>query len=100
MIRGVCAVLAAVLALLAGCNQEAPRKTEASRSIATPQAAAEREERLKAGESLFKQYCAPCHPEGGNISDPQRSLRGPVLRATHIPRPEDIVTIMRHPISR
>jgi cytochrome c6 len=58
------------------------------------------EERLKAGESLFKQNCSPCHPEGGNISDPQRSLRGPVLKANRITRPEDIVRIMRHPGSR
>jgi cytochrome c6 len=52
------------------------------------------------GEELFKQYCAVCHPDGGNISDPPRSLHGSVLRANHISTSRDIVRIIRNPRSR
>jgi cytochrome c6 len=55
---------------------------------------------LGRGEELFKQYCSSCHPDGGNVSDPERSLRGSALRSHHITRPRDIVRIMRTPISR
>ena len=99
MNRGVYAVLAMVLSL-AGCNREAPPKTEVPRTANAPQATTGVEERLKAGEALFKQNCSPCHPDGGNTSDPERTLHGSALRAHHITTPEDIVRIMRHPISR
>jgi cytochrome c6 len=94
------AVLVAVGLLLSGCNQEAPHKREVSGSVNAPGSQASLEERMKRGELLFKQNCAPCHPEGGNVSDPQRNLRGSALRANHITKPEDIVRIMRHPVSR
>jgi len=49
---------------------------------------------------LFKQYCSSCHPDGGNVSDPQRPLYGSALRRNHITKPEDIVRILRNPLSR
>lgn len=49
---------------------------------------------------LFKQFCANCHPDGGNVSDLARSLYGSSLRKHHIHTPEDIVRIMRNPLSR
>jgi len=52
------------------------------------------------GEALFRQYCSSCHPNGGNVSDPERTLHGSVLRKKHITTPEDIVRIMRKPVSR
>lgn len=52
------------------------------------------------GEALFKQYCAVCHPNGGNVTDPGRALYGSVLKRRHITTPEDIVRIMRSPQSR
>ena len=30
----------------------------------------------KKGEALFKQKCAVCHPNGGNIMNPKLTLRG------------------------
>jgi cytochrome c6 len=54
----------------------------------------------KTGEELFRQYCATCHPEGGNVSDPGKNLRRSTLRANHLTRPEEIVRVMRHPLSR
>jgi cytochrome c6 len=52
------------------------------------------------GEALFKQYCSSCHPNGGNVSDPGRALYGSALRRNHITKPEDIVRIIRNPLSR
>ena len=28
------------------------------------------------GEDLFKQHCAACHPDGGNIVNPKETLKG------------------------
>lgn len=89
----VCAVLLVVAYLMGGCRNETPGYTE--RSPATPS-----QQQLSRGEGLFKQYCAACHPDGGNVSDPERTLRGSALRSHHITRPEDIIRIMRSPISR
>lgn len=87
----------AVLLILVACNPEPDvkaRKNTPVAGVAASQAPA------KSGEELFKQFCATCHPDGGNASDPQRNLRRATLRANHITRPEDIIRIMRHPISR
>ena len=87
------AILMVVVPLLGGCSNEAPQNTE--RSPAPPL-----RQQLDRGEALFKQYCAACHPDGGNVSDPERTLRGSALRSHHITTPRDIVHIMRTPISR
>jgi len=54
-------------------------------------------EKGKTGEELFKQHCAVCHPDGGNIIDPEDTLRGNVLKAHKITKPSDIVKKMRKP---
>ena len=85
--------LAIAMSVLAGCNREDAQKTGSIPSTAAAQ-------NLEKGEALFKQYCSPCHPDGGNTSDPQRTLHGSALQANHVTRTEDIVRIMRTPISR
>lgn len=30
----------------------------------------------KTGEALFKEKCASCHPDGGNIVNPKKPLKG------------------------
>ncbi|MDR3580812.1 MAG: c-type cytochrome [Oryzomonas sp.] len=87
-----CAVVTVVVPLLGGCGNDAPQN--GGRSPAPLQ------RQLGRGEELFKQYCAACHPDGGNVSDPERSLHGSALRSHHITRARDIVRIMRTPISR
>lgn len=87
-----CAVLMVLVPLLGGCRNKAPQNAE--------QASAPPQQQLDRGEELFKRYCATCHPDGGNVSDPERTLRGPALRSHHISKPQDIVSIMRTPISR
>lgn len=49
------------------------------------------------GEELFKQHCAMCHPDGGNIINAKKTLRAKDLKANKITKAEDIVKVMRNP---
>ena len=49
------------------------------------------------GEVEFKQHCAVCHPDGGNIINPQKTLHRKNLKASNIKTPEDIIAKMRNP---
>jgi cytochrome c6 len=51
----------------------------------------------KAGEELFKKHCALCHPNGGNIIRPEKTLLKNDLEVHGIKSPGDIVNIMRNP---
>ncbi|MEW6001242.1 MAG: c-type cytochrome [Nitrospirota bacterium] len=51
----------------------------------------------KTGEELFKQHCSVCHPDGGNIVNPKKTLHKKDLDANNIKRLQDIVKIMRNP---
>ncbi|QEM69291.1 c-type cytochrome [Geobacter sp. FeAm09] len=87
-----CALVAVAVLPLGGCRDEAPRREAPPGAVSQQQ--------VRRGEELFKRYCAACHPDGGNVSDPERTLRGDVLRSRRIARPQDIVRIMRTPLSR
>ncbi|KPK01626.1 MAG: hypothetical protein AMK71_04805 [Nitrospira bacterium SG8_35_4] len=49
------------------------------------------------GEELFKKHCALCHPNGGNIIRPEKTLLKKDLEERRIKTPEDIVNVMRNP---
>jgi len=49
------------------------------------------------GENLFNQNCVPCHPGGGNIINPKKTLHSGDLTANNITKPEGIIVIMRNP---
>jgi len=51
----------------------------------------------KSGEELFQQHCSSCHPDGGNIVNPQKTLHKKDLDSNKIKKPGDIVNKMRHP---
>jgi cytochrome c6 len=51
----------------------------------------------KTGESLFKEHCAACHPNGGNILNPQKTLFKKDLKVNNIQTAADIVKKMRNP---
>lgn len=51
----------------------------------------------KSGEALFKEHCALCHPDGGNIVNPKKTLHKKDLDANKIKSKDDIVKIMRKP---
>ena len=49
------------------------------------------------GEAKFKEHCALCHPDGGNIVNPKKTLRNKDLMASNIKSEADIVKIVRKP---
>lgn len=51
----------------------------------------------QSGEALFKQHCVVCHPDGGNIINPQKSLHKKSLEARNIKTAGDIIKTMRNP---
>src|ERR1039457_1416196 len=91
------AVILLIMLLLVACNTESKRSDHKK---PVESSAEYRPVQTKTGEELFKQFCATCHPDGSNVSDPQRNLRRTTLQDNHITNPEDIIRIMRHPISR
>ena len=51
----------------------------------------------ESGEELFKEHCAVCHPDGGNIVNPKYTLHKKDLKGHNITKPSDIVRNMRNP---
>ena len=49
------------------------------------------------GEALFKKHCSVCHPQGGNIINPKKTLSKKDREANGIVTAEDIVRKMRNP---
>jgi cytochrome c6 len=49
------------------------------------------------GEALFKANCAVCHPDGGNIINPQKPLHQKQREANGVKTAADIVQKMRNP---
>lgn len=48
-------------------------------------------------ETLFKQHCAACHPNGGNIVNPQKTLSKKDRETNKVKTADDIVRQMRNP---
>lgn len=78
--------LAAAGAGLAGCGDEGART-----SGGAPPKASQR------GAELFRERCAPCHPDGGNTINPKKTLHAAVLKDNGIKTPADVVRVMRRP---
>lgn len=49
------------------------------------------------GEALFKQNCSSCHPNGGNILNPKKTLSKKDREENNIFTAEDIINKMRNP---
>lgn len=49
------------------------------------------------GEELFKQHCAACHKDGGNIINPKRTLKKKDMAQEGIKNAKGIVKTMRNP---
>lgn len=58
--------------------------------------AASAEEKEK-GATLYKKYCEVCHPNGGNIINPQKTLSKKALETRNIKGVKDVVRVMRNP---
>jgi cytochrome c6 len=64
-------------------------------SLVSAASAGEQSAKAHPGEKLFTQQCAVCHPQGGNIINPQKTLSNKILSANSIKTEEDIIKIMR-----
>ena len=91
------AVISMTMLCLTACSPESKQDTNKAR---VEPAGSSLQRQAGRGEALFRQFCANCHPDGANVSDPARNLHRSTLRANGINKPEDIIRIMRHPISR
>lgn len=110
--------MAAIVAIMtvcaigvAGCKKKEEEKTEGSAgtvttSTATPAPAAPApgtpgtpapSSTGLTGDALYKQYCAACHPNGGNTIKPDKPLNAKSLAEHNIKSAEDIVKVMRNP---
>jgi cytochrome c6 len=49
------------------------------------------------GAKEFKEHCAVCHPNGGNIINPKKPLDKKSLAANNIKTAKDIIAKMRNP---
>ena len=49
------------------------------------------------GETKFKQMCAVCHPGGGNIVNPKKTLHKKDREANNIKTVKDIMRLVRKP---
>jgi cytochrome c6 len=49
------------------------------------------------GEALFKEKCATCHPDGGNIMNAKKTLKKKDLEANKLKGAAEIVKYMRNP---
>jgi len=52
---------------------------------------------IKSSEAEFKEHCAMCHPDGGNIMNPQKTLSKKDRSLHKIVTEADIIKIMRNP---
>lgn len=55
------------------------------------------EKKESTGAKLFQQYCAACHPNGGNIIKPALTLHKKDMEAHGVKTAKDIVAKMRNP---
>jgi len=49
------------------------------------------------GAKEFKEHCAVCHPDGGNVVNPKKTLKKADREANGIKNTKDIVKNMRNP---
>lgn len=49
------------------------------------------------GEAEFKEHCAICHPAGGNIINPKKTLHKKDREANNIRKDADIIKTIRKP---
>jgi|SRR5208283_5064339 len=55
------------------------------------------DEKGKSGEAAFKENCAVCHPDGGNIINPKKTLHRSDREANNVKTAADIINKMRNP---
>ncbi|HJV37106.1 c-type cytochrome [Geomonas sp.] len=96
------AVLAFSISGMAGCKkqqaEQAPANAPAPPATAPVSSAkAAPPSGAVAAEALYKQYCAACHPDGGNTINPKKTLHAKDMAANNVKTSDDIVKLMRTP---
>ncbi len=84
-------VLAVVLAAVWMCTFVAVG------SFAAEQKAEKKEGKKMSGEAAFKEHCAVCHPDGGNVVNPKKTLHKKDRDANNVKKVEDIMKLVRNP---
>ncbi|MCD4688217.1 MAG: c-type cytochrome [Desulfuromonadaceae bacterium] len=88
-----------VLLCIGGCKED--QKKEPLSAISDPVAVERQNTTPKPGDNdgqaLFQKHCAVCHPGGGNIINPSKTLDGETLVANGITTVGDIVDNVRQP---
>lgn len=109
LLRTVLVLLALGLLFAAGCKKkqdepgtsEGPEQAAAAgeqQAVEEPRTDLAGQEPVQGpGEALFVRHCAVCHPNGGNIINPEKPLDRAALNRNGITSPADIVAIMRQP---
>jgi cytochrome c6 len=92
----ILAVLTVSAGGVAGCKKETEQKTEAPRTAPAPASTTPGTSPVT-GEQLFTQFCAACHPDGGNIINPKKTLHAAVLADNRIKTSDDLLKILRNP---
>jgi cytochrome c6 len=69
----------------------------AAGSFAAEEKAEKYEKKKISGEAEFKEHCAVCHPDGGNVINPAKTLHKKDRDANGIKKAADIVAKMRNP---
>jgi cytochrome c6 len=101
-------VAVAILALgvggMTGCKKQPEKAAEAPAPAATAPAAqpaapppGATTAGAKSGADLYKQYCAACHPDGGNTMNAKKTLHQADMAANNVKSTDDIVKLMRNP---
>ncbi len=55
------------------------------------------DEKGKSGQAEFKEHCAVCHPDGGNIVNPKKTLHKADREKNNVKTAADIMGKMRNP---
>ena len=74
-------ILSCIIVLLALCAFASPTPVDGS----------------SRGKQLFEEHCSACHPKGGNIINPEKSLHKEDRAEHKIKTAEDIIGKMRNP---
>lgn len=58
---------------------------------------AEEMSKTKSGEMLFVENCSRCHPNGGNIINPSKTLKQGTLAANNLQKEDALLTYLLNP---
>ncbi|HTZ18743.1 MAG TPA: c-type cytochrome [Dissulfurispiraceae bacterium] len=69
----------------------------AAGSFAAEEKGEKYEKKKISGKAEFQEHCSVCHPDGGNIVNPAKTLHKKDLDANGVKKVSDIVAKMRNP---